>query len=284
MAFHCNICGEESTLICVRCTKDTCHNHVCDKCHRCSDCCDCEVVLEDHAQGHGYAPEIPAGTRAHEAEARNQTAEAGAVTAAMEAEPEVSEGETEAIEHDTEAIQDGSVELVQLREEGGREVADAVSGVNEELAKAKPGPGQWSILECLEHVAITEERGRTRLETAPKDGAPGIDKEKEARLTEQALDRSVTIQAPEAITPKGRFASLAEALEVFQAQRALTIELVREQSHDLYPRLLRHPLFGELNGVEMAVLIAGHGRRHAAQMRAARAVLEERAPAIDQGN
>ena len=80
------------------------------------------------------------------------------------------------------------------------------------LAKAKPGPGQWSILECLEHVAITEERGRTRLETAPKDGAPGIDKEKEARLTEQALDRSVTIQAPEAITPKGRFASLAEAL------------------------------------------------------------------------
>lgn len=270
MAFHCNICGEESTLICVRCTKDTCHNHVCDKCHRCSDCCDCEVVLEDHAQGHGYAVEIPAGNRAHEAEARNQTAEAGAVTAAMEGE--------------TEAIQDDQPDLVQLLEEGGREVADAVSGVNEELAKAKPGPGQWSILECLEHVAITEERGRTRLETAPKAGAPGIDKEKEARLTEQALDRSVTIQAPEAITPKGRFASLAEALEVFQAQRALTIEFVREQSHDLYPRLLMHPIFGELNGVEMAVLIAGHGRRHAAQMRAARAVLEDRAPAIDGGN
>ena len=48
MAFTCSICGEESTQICVRCTKDACRNHLCDKCHRCSDCCDCEVTLEEH--------------------------------------------------------------------------------------------------------------------------------------------------------------------------------------------------------------------------------------------
>jgi hypothetical protein len=48
MAFTCSICGEESTRICVRCTKDACRNHLCDKCHRCSDCCDCEVALDEH--------------------------------------------------------------------------------------------------------------------------------------------------------------------------------------------------------------------------------------------
>jgi hypothetical protein len=47
MPFTCSICGEASTRICARCTKDACDNHLCDKCLRCSDCCECEVVLDD---------------------------------------------------------------------------------------------------------------------------------------------------------------------------------------------------------------------------------------------
>ena len=46
MPFICTICEEESTRICVACTKDTCGNHLCEKCKRCSDCCDCELHLE----------------------------------------------------------------------------------------------------------------------------------------------------------------------------------------------------------------------------------------------
>jgi len=47
MPFTCSICGEESTRICVRCTKDACDNHLCEKCRRCSDCCECEVKLAE---------------------------------------------------------------------------------------------------------------------------------------------------------------------------------------------------------------------------------------------
>ncbi|MDE3167071.1 MAG: hypothetical protein KGN36_14795 [Acidobacteriota bacterium] len=47
MAFTCSICGEQSTRICARCTKDACDNHLCGKCRRCSDCCECEIVLEE---------------------------------------------------------------------------------------------------------------------------------------------------------------------------------------------------------------------------------------------
>lgn len=49
MPFTCSICGEESTRICVRCTKDACDNHLCEKCLRCSDCCECEVKLAEPA-------------------------------------------------------------------------------------------------------------------------------------------------------------------------------------------------------------------------------------------
>lgn len=47
MPFTCSICDEASTQICARCTKDTCGNHLCEKCLRCSDCCECEVALEE---------------------------------------------------------------------------------------------------------------------------------------------------------------------------------------------------------------------------------------------
>ena len=47
MPFTCSICEEASTQICARCTKDTCGNHLCEKCLRCSDCCECEVTLEE---------------------------------------------------------------------------------------------------------------------------------------------------------------------------------------------------------------------------------------------
>lgn len=47
MPFMCSICGEESSRICARCTKDACNNHLCEKCLRCSDCCECEVTLSD---------------------------------------------------------------------------------------------------------------------------------------------------------------------------------------------------------------------------------------------
>jgi hypothetical protein len=49
MPFNCSICGEESTRICARCTKDACNNHICEKCLRCSDCCECEVALSEPA-------------------------------------------------------------------------------------------------------------------------------------------------------------------------------------------------------------------------------------------
>jgi hypothetical protein len=46
MPFACSICGEESTRICARCTKDACDNHLCARCQCCSDCCECEVALD----------------------------------------------------------------------------------------------------------------------------------------------------------------------------------------------------------------------------------------------
>jgi hypothetical protein len=56
MNFQCSICEEASTRICVSCTKDTCRNHLCEKCASCSDCCNCEVRLEVHDSQNSSTP------------------------------------------------------------------------------------------------------------------------------------------------------------------------------------------------------------------------------------
>jgi hypothetical protein len=66
MPFVCSICEEHSTRICVRCTKDTCSNHLCDRCDACSDCCDCEIRLEPDSVENYYAgPHDPDEPKPH---------------------------------------------------------------------------------------------------------------------------------------------------------------------------------------------------------------------------
>lgn len=58
MTFSCSICEQESTKICLVCTKDSCDNHLCQRCGCCSDCCECDLPL-DEATAHLYtAPPV----------------------------------------------------------------------------------------------------------------------------------------------------------------------------------------------------------------------------------
>jgi uncharacterized damage-inducible protein DinB len=166
------------------------------------------------------------------------------------------------------------IEIVPLLEESRQEFLAAVGGLSEEQACAKPDPGRWSVLECVEHVTSVEERFLKRLEAAPRLNAPRVDKEKEADLAARVPDRTVRAQAPEAAQPVGRFPTLAQALEQFKINRTQTIRFAKERAAELYWLLLEHPRFGQVNGSEFLVIVAGHARRHAAQIKETRAAAE----------
>jgi hypothetical protein len=89
MPFICSICGEESTRICARCTKDVCDNHLCEKCLRCSDCCECEVTLSEPVRTVVHPP-APESAPAPEAEVEPvPEPEPEPMPAALMAEPEL---------------------------------------------------------------------------------------------------------------------------------------------------------------------------------------------------
>ncbi|HEY1758990.1 MAG TPA: DinB family protein [Bryobacteraceae bacterium] len=169
---------------------------------------------------------------------------------------------------------DKKIEIVQMLETSREEVTIAVRAVPEAHATTKLDAGRWSVLECLEHIGAVEERLRGRLESSELLAAErAADLEKETKLAALVANRSVRAQAPGPVEPKGRFSSLAEALDHFHTQRMRTIQFVEERSGDLYRLTAEHLRFGALNGAEMVVIIAGHGRRHAEQIREITALL-----------
>jgi uncharacterized damage-inducible protein DinB len=173
-------------------------------------------------------------------------------------------------EQRTEKVPD---EIVRHLERSRQEFIAAVSGISEAQAKVRPDPARWSVLECVEHVTTVEERFQGWLHKAEKRDAPSVDKDKEAGLQARIADRSTRNQAPEAVVPTGRFATLAEALEQFNAGRTRSIQFAQDRCDDLYYLAAEHPRFGPLNGVEVLIVTAAHGTRHAAQIHEVRAAL-----------
>jgi hypothetical protein len=164
-------------------------------------------------------------------------------------------------------------EIVDNLEKSRQEFHRAVAGVSESHATRHPEPGRWSVLDCVEHVTIVEERFLGYLESAPRLPEPRVDKQKEADLAARIPNRANKADAPEPVRPVGRFTTLAQALERFNGVRARTLQFAEGRSADLYHLASEHPRFGPLNGMEFLIIIAGHARRHAAQIHEVRAAL-----------
>jgi uncharacterized damage-inducible protein DinB len=162
-------------------------------------------------------------------------------------------------------IKDVTAQLESAREE----LIAAVRGLTDDQARTRPAPERWSVLECLEHVNFVERRFLGMVKASEAGTPAERDAAKEAALRERVTDRSSRRTAPEAVRPNGKYGSLSEALQEFDAARSETLRFASEEGANLLSRSAMHPLLGPLNGVEALLLIAGHGRRHTAQMREA---------------
>jgi hypothetical protein len=163
--------------------------------------------------------------------------------------------------------------IVEILESSRQEVNQAAASVPETQINVRPEEGRWSVLECVEHVTFVEERFLGRLEQAQRVETPRVDKQKEAEVLARVASRANRAEAPEAARPVGRFTSLAQALEQFNAARSRTVRFADSRAEDLYWLSADHPRLGSMNGPEWLMLIAAHARRHADQIREVRAAL-----------
>ncbi|MES2124339.1 MAG: DinB family protein [Gemmatimonadota bacterium] len=147
-----------------------------------------------------------------------------------------------------------------------RHIERVVAHLDPATAMTRPSPDTWSPLEIMEHLAVVE-RGVHRAIAAAAGLPPGDarSREKDAMIASAGV---VTrpLNAPEQVHPKGRFASLDEALRFFRERRTATLDLARSLDVVWDAHHAPHPLMGNLDVGQWFLLAATHGERHAAQL------------------
>ncbi|MGA2737391.1 MAG: DinB family protein [Bryobacteraceae bacterium] len=144
---------------------------------------------------------------------------------------------------------------------------EAVRGLPEDLAGISPAPGRWSVVECVEHLAVSEDFLLTQITQAKHSGTPVVNAKREAVILARGANRTTPLISPEEGRPLGRAATLAKAVESFLAARERTVRLVETCGDDLRSMAMKHPLLGTINCYEALLLIAVHPLRHAGQIR-----------------
>lgn len=163
-------------------------------------------------------------------------------------------------------IEDRTEILANLR--SGRDaLLEALANLGEDAARRSPAPGRWSVLECVEHVAVAEEYLYTQIANAKRSDTPVINIAREAAIVNRGLDRSRRLEAPTVSKPGNRFTTLRGALDHFQSVRQKTIQFVEECLDDPRAMIAHHPLLGPVNNYEMLLIMAVHPHRHAEQIR-----------------
>ena len=154
---------------------------------------------------------------------------------------------------------------------------NAVAGLSEPQARWKPSAERWSILEYVEHLAISDDALVQLVERALKSPSqPETEDQRRAReqkIRETPMPRGVN-RAPEALRPSARFASLAAALQAFLEARERTLEYARTTQEDLRSHFAPHNVLGPLDGYQWLVGNARHAESHAAHIREIRSAAD----------
>jgi hypothetical protein len=154
------------------------------------------------------------------------------------------------------------------------DLRDAASRLPASLHAQKPAADRWSVNEVLEHINIVETLFLTTLiknvETAKASGLAGeVDEPAmlSAEVRASVEDRSTRRSAPERVIPTGTVAA-ADALRSIEAGHAqLRDALASAPSVTLSAVTFDHRVFGTLNVYQWIDFLAGHERRHLAQLR-----------------
>jgi hypothetical protein len=169
------------------------------------------------------------------------------------------------------------VQLLASLDESRKALVNSVDGIAPETALRSPSPGAWSIRDCVEHVAISEDYLFAQIGKAQRRDAPVLNARREELIPVRGLDRSRRIECPEDGLPRGRFPTLAAALEHFLASRDRTaryVENIDVELEDLRAQITAHPVLGAANCYEILLTMAVHPRRHALQIEEIKAALE----------
>jgi len=152
---------------------------------------------------------------------------------------------------------------------------ESITGLSEAQWNFKAAPDRWSVAECAEHLALTEDflfefatKKVAAIPPAPDRPVPAAAelRAKDEKVLAVYADRSRKASAPEPLQPKRVFADAAAVKKAFSEKRERNIAYVRSTQDDLRNHSTVGSQFGTTDAYQYLLGIAGHTERHTLQI------------------
>jgi hypothetical protein len=146
-----------------------------------------------------------------------------------------------------------------------------VKGLTAEQWNFKPAPDVWSIAECAEHIALSEDFLRDMVEkkvlAAPASPERIAERKvQDDKILKMITDRSFKAKAPEVLQAGKQPIAPESMLQKFREGREKTIALATTRD-DLREHAGPHFVLKELDGYQWLLYLSGHTVRHTEQIR-----------------
>lgn len=145
-----------------------------------------------------------------------------------------------------------------------------VTGLSEAQLNFKADSTRWSVMECLEHIALAEsfilEWAKGTMKTPEEPAKRTEVKVTKEKLIEGTTNRERKLQAPEPIRPAGQFPNAKAALDAYVSRRDSTIQYLQTTKDALKDHFTLHPFFGTIDTYSVYIFLAAHSERHTKQI------------------
>ena len=155
--------------------------------------------------------------------------------------------------------------LLDQLQSGKVSLASELEGLSDSQALFRPLSGGWSILDCVEHIALAE--SAMFILISRKSYPAGRGESREQAYLASSAKRGLKFQAPELMRPADRHPSVKAAFDAFADRRDRTMHYIETVEDDLRGRRTTHPVAGDINCRECLALLIGHPLRHLEQIR-----------------
>lgn len=151
-----------------------------------------------------------------------------------------------------------------------KELLSLVDGLSENQVNFKPVEGAWSIAECVEHLAISEQNLIAMVQMGVKEEADPTKRSEIAMSDEQLLglitSRDQKVKTRKEFEPTNSFGDFKSTLNTFKNRRNANLKFVKTTKDDLRNHYLQFP-FGLIDTYQGILFMSGHTKRHTDQIR-----------------
>ncbi len=145
----------------------------------------------------------------------------------------------------------------------------ALHNLSENQLNYKMTPDSWSIAECVEHIAISEDtfsgmlQGLLETEADPANRDKVSVKDKD--LIAMMVDRTTKVQTQKPFEPTGKYGSHEATLDAFKTARMKNIDFMKTSDADFRNRVQQFP-FGTVDAFQVVLFMSAHSERHIRQI------------------